>query len=180
MQDGTDLRERFLGAMSRAACTVNVITTDGPAGRAGVTVSAMSPVSADMPRPTLLICVHHLSPAAEKILENGCFCVNVLSHDQAGISDMFAGRRGERGRDRFACADWAAMPSGAPRVVDPLVGFDCLTATARRVGTHHVIFGEVGEIFIAGRGSPLIYANRAYGTTAQLGPAARGCATPGE
>ena len=44
MDGGPDagLRARFLGGMSLAAATVNVVTTDGPGGRAGVTVSAMS------------------------------------------------------------------------------------------------------------------------------------------
>ena len=50
-----DLKKRFFDGMSQAACTVNVVTTDGAAGRAGVTVSAMSSVSADTPRPTLLV-----------------------------------------------------------------------------------------------------------------------------
>ena len=36
------LRDSFLEGMSRAATTVNVVTTDGPGGRAGVTVSAIS------------------------------------------------------------------------------------------------------------------------------------------
>ena len=42
------LRQRFLDGMSQAAATVNVVTTDGPAGRYGVTVSAMSSVSAEL------------------------------------------------------------------------------------------------------------------------------------
>jgi len=63
----SDLRARFLGGMAQAAATVNIVTTDGPRGRAGVTVSAMSSVSADMEKPVLLVCVHHLSPAAPAI-----------------------------------------------------------------------------------------------------------------
>ncbi len=43
------IREKFLDGMSRAAATVSVVTTDGPAGRAG-TVSAMTSVSAGRPR----------------------------------------------------------------------------------------------------------------------------------
>ena len=43
------LRQQFLHGMSHAACTVNVVTTDGMAGRHGVTVSAMVSVSADTP-----------------------------------------------------------------------------------------------------------------------------------
>ena len=49
------LRQQFLHGMSHAASTVNVVTTDGVAGRHGVTVSAMVSVSADTPQPTLLV-----------------------------------------------------------------------------------------------------------------------------
>src|SRR5271155_135112 len=115
------LRQRFLHGMSHAACTVNVVTTDGVAGRHGVTVSAMVSVSADTPQPTLLVCVHHLSPVAAAVLENGVFCVNVLREDQAHISDSFAGRSGAQGAAKFECTRWTTQVTGAPRVVDSLV-----------------------------------------------------------
>lgn len=156
------LRDDFLRGMSHAAATVNnIIATDGPAGRAGVTVSAMSSVSADTPKPTLLTCVHHMSPAAQKIIDNGCFTVNVLRDDQSYISDTFAGRFKDQVADKFDCCDWAAMETCAPRVVDPLVLLDCRVVSSERIGTHHVFFGEAG-VFTGALGSPLIYAHRAY------------------
>jgi flavin reductase (DIM6/NTAB) family NADH-FMN oxidoreductase RutF len=157
------LRDDFLRGMSTAAATVNIISTDGPAGRAGVTVSAMTSVSADTAKPTLLTCVHHLSPAAQKIIDNGCFIVNVLRDDQSYISDSFAGRFKDQLADKFDCCAWAVMETGAPRVVDPLVAFDCRVTSSERVGTHHVIFGEVQGVYLAPHGSPLIYAHRSYG-----------------
>lgn len=169
--DPTDLRARFLGGMSQAAATVNIITTDGPGGRAGVTVSAMSSVSADTAQPTLLVCVHHLAPAAAAILENQVFCVNVLRDDQSYISDTFAGRFKEQIGNKFDCTAWTTEVTGAPRVVDPLVAFDCRMVSHTRVGTHYVFFGEVEHIFTAERGSPLLYANRAYGATTRIDPA---------
>jgi flavin reductase (DIM6/NTAB) family NADH-FMN oxidoreductase RutF len=153
-----DRRQRFLAGMSHAAATVSVVTTDGPAGRAGVTVSAMSSVSAD--EPTLLACIHHQSRTAAAILANGVFCVNVLRDDQSLISDSFAGRGSAA--DRFACARWTRQVTGAPRLVDPLVAFDCRLTANHRVGSHHVFFGAVEDIFIADRGSPLIYLRRGY------------------
>jgi flavin reductase len=156
-------RQRFLAGMSQAAATVSVVTTDGPAGRAGITVSAMSSVSAD--EPTLLVCIHHKSRAAAAILENGVFCVNVLRADQSLISDHFAGRD-PAVADRFACAEWTRQVTGAPRLVDPLVGFDCRLTTHHRVGTHHVFFGAVEDVFIAEGGAPLIYLRRAYAVPA--------------
>ena len=62
--------------------------------------------------------------------------------------------------DKFGCAEWTAMPSRAPRVIDPLIGFDCEMISLNLVGTHHVLIGEVTNIFVAERGSPLLYANR--------------------
>lgn len=157
------LRRQFLVGMSHAACTVNVVTTDGIAGRHGVTVSAMVSVSADTPQPTLLVCIHHLSPVANALLQNGVFCVNVLRDDQAHISDRFAGRGDARGAAKFDCTEWTTQVTGAPRVIDSLVAFDCKVTASERVGSHFVVFGSVQDIFVAGGGAPLIYANRAYG-----------------
>jgi len=163
-----DLRSRFLDGMSHAACTVNIVTTDGPAGRAGVTVSAMASVSADTVRPTLLVCVHHLSPAASLIAANGVLCINVLRDDQAYISDTFAGRFKDEIGDKFDCTEWIACATGAPRIADPLVAFDCVLTGNERVGTHHIFLCEVQDTHKARAGSPLIYANRAYGSSRRI------------
>ncbi|WJS86900.1 LysR substrate-binding domain-containing protein [Paracoccus sp. TOH] len=161
-------RDRFVTGMSHAACTVNVVTTDGRAGRAGVTVSAMASVSADGEAPTLLVCVHHLSPAAPKIIENGVLCVNVLREDQSYISEAFAGRFKDELGDKFECTDWVALPSGPPRVADALVAFECRVVSAERVGTHYVLLCGVEDTHSARLGSPLIYANRSYGSSRRI------------
>ncbi len=170
MSDPTALRQSFLEGMSQAACTVNIVTTDGPAGRFGVTVSAMSSVSADSAKPSLLVCVHHKSNAAEAIQRNGVFCVNVLRDDQADVSDTFAGRIKTADGDKFSSAQWVTQATGAPRIVDPLVAFDCRLAQSLRYGSHHVFFGEVEDMFVASGSHPLIYANRAYGRPARIEP----------
>jgi len=179
LPDEAALRQQFLVGMSHAACTVNVVTTDGIAGRHGVTVSAMVSVSADTPQPTLLVCIHHLSAVAAAVLENGVFCVNVLRDDQSHISDNFAGRAGVRGAAKFDCATWTTQLTGAPRVVDSLVAFDCRVTASERVGSHVVVFGSVLDIFVSGGGAPLIYANRAYGVPRRFHPrrSVRGAAT---
>lgn len=165
---GEALRGAFLQAMSRAATTVSVVTTDGPAGRAGVTVSAMSSVSADTPQPTLLVCVHEASPASSAIRENGVFCVNLLRDDQHAISDVFAGRIRTPDGDKFSCTRWTALETGAPVAEDRLVAFDCRLTAEHQVGTHHVFFGAVQAIDQAADGRPLLYADRAYGTPTRL------------
>ncbi|PWE34430.1 flavin reductase [Maritimibacter sp. 55A14] len=157
----TQLRAAFLAGMSRAAATVSVVTTDGPGGRAGVTVSAMTSVSADGVAPTMLVCVHHESATAAAILANGCFCINVLRADQREISDVFARRLPAPGGDKFKAGGAVAMTTGAPRLDDPLVAFDCRLVSGERVGTHHLFIGAVADVHI-GEGQPLLYGNRSY------------------
>lgn len=162
------LRQQFLAGMAHAASAVSVVTTDGTAGRAGVTVSAMTSVSADMEKPTLLVCIHYLSPAASRILANGTFCVNILRTDQSYVSDTFAGRLKPGSGDKFDCAGWTSMKTGSPRILDPLAAFDCTVIQSDRIGTHHVFVGEVEDIFTETAGSPLIYSHRTYGRTTAI------------
>ena len=163
--EAQEFKKRFFHGMSYAAATVNVITSDGPAGRVGITVSAMSSVSADTPRPTLLICVNENSASAAPILENGVFCVNILHDHQSYISDVFAGRHNDKIEDKFDCTQWVLGKTGSPRVADALVAFDCKIVSTKKVGTHHVIFAEVQDIYTAEKGSALLYANRSYSSS---------------
>jgi flavin reductase (DIM6/NTAB) family NADH-FMN oxidoreductase RutF len=160
-----DIRAQFLDGMSRAAFCVNVVTTDGPGGRSGVTVSAMSSVSADGNCPTVLVCIHHQSRTAAAILDNGVFCVNVLRADQSDIADCFGGRASSA--DKFSCASWIEDGTGAPRLLDPVVAFDCRVVSSERIGTHHIFVGEV-NLVTRGSGSALIYADRSYGKSQRI------------
>ncbi len=162
MKPPTTLRNSFVEAMSRAACTVSLVTTDGAAGRAGVTVTAMSSVSADGPAPRLLICLHRDGRTCGKILRNRVFCVNVLRDRQTDIADIFAGRGASDSERRRVAADWLPMTTGAPRLRDPLAAFDCRIVQAQLCGSHYVIFGSVGDVHVAGEDAALVHANRHY------------------
>jgi flavin reductase len=165
-QAAPEIRAQFLDGMSRAAFCVNVVTTDGPAGRAGVTVSAMSSVSADGSSPTLLVCIHHQSKTAAAIVENGVFCINILRDDQSSIADHFGGRKlGDA--DKFASGRWVEGDTRAPRLADAVVAFDCRVLSAERVGTHHIFIGAVSSVTMGG-GTALIYADRAYGKAQRI------------
>ena len=170
--DRASNRDRFISGMSHAANTVSVVTTDGPEGRSGVTVSSMSSVSADSARPTLLVCVHHLSPVCNGILGNRVFCVNLLRDDQSFVADTFAGRTVPAGNDKFSCTTWTRARTGAPVAINHLVAFDCELIQNFRVGSHIIFVGQVVETVIHEGYSPLIYANRGYGTPMRFDDAA--------
>ena len=60
------MKSDFLGAMSKAANTVCVVTTDGQAGSAGVTIPAITSVSVESNLPSLLVYIYNLSPKLKK------------------------------------------------------------------------------------------------------------------
>ena len=154
--------------MSRVAATVSVVTTDGPAGWAGVTVTAMSSVSADGERPTMLVCVNAQSPSATAIRDNGVFCVNVLGEEQSYIADGFAGRFKNAGGDKFFSGNWATLATGAPHLADAVAAFDCKVLAAPQIGTHVVFVGEVQAMQSSAERDPLLYVQRGYGRAIRL------------
>ncbi|OJT95318.1 MAG: hypothetical protein BGN83_18925 [Rhizobium sp. 63-7] len=166
----SDLRMQFLEGMSRAATFVAVATTDGDAGRFGVTVSSLTSVSADGDAPSLLVCLHHLSPAASAILTNGTFCANLLHEDQREISDLFAGRLAAADHtERFARAAWSHGPQGQPMLDGATASFECEVATSMPWETHHIIVGRVTSVRLSESPAALLYGQRAYRRAVQLG-----------
>ena len=155
----TSERDDFIAAMGQAATGVTVVTTANGSERLGVTVSAMSSVSADPP--LLLICVHRRSPVCAAIERNGVFCVNLLSEDQRQISDVFAGRVRTETGDRFACGAWLWRVTGAPVLVGAAAHFDCQLEASHDHGPHRVFVGRVVDAR-AGQGAPLLYCDRSY------------------
>ncbi|MCB2137720.1 MAG: flavin reductase family protein [Rhodobacteraceae bacterium] len=145
--------------MARAATQVSVVTTDGPAGRFGVTVSAFSSVSAEPPM--VLVCINRRSPAVAAIEANGGFCVNLLGDDQAALADCFAGRPGPLAPYDFATASWATAESGAPVLDHATANFDCLIDSAYDAGTHRIFVGRVLAALSSTR-DPLAFSQRSY------------------
>lgn len=156
-----DLRQSFVEGMARAATFVSVITTDGPGGQHGVTVSSMTSVSADGEAPSLLVCIHHKSPAAAAILQNRAFCANLLNAGQQGHSDIFSGRDKAEG-SRFDRVSWTAGQGGQPVLTDAAASFDCTLKTAMLWETHYVMIGQVTAVTLSDQPDALLYGNRAY------------------
>ncbi|MET3857779.1 flavin reductase (DIM6/NTAB) family NADH-FMN oxidoreductase RutF [Rhizobium sp. OAE497] len=81
-------KSAYRDAMAGLAAAVNIITSNGEAGLAGCTVSAVCSVT-DEP-PTLLVCINRSSANNEIIRKNGNLCVNVLSAEQKTVAMQFA------------------------------------------------------------------------------------------
>jgi len=160
-----EAREEFIDGMSCAVTSVNVVTTDGPGGRYGITVSAMCSVSADPP--LLLVCVNRKSPLVDAVARNEAFAVNLLRADQKLVAEVFAGRARDVAPYDFGCAAWESSPLGSPLLVGAVARFDCRLAGSLDAGTHRVLLGQV-EGTSGDPGAALLYARRAFGEARAL------------
>lgn len=151
-------REEFRDGMARLSAAVNIVTTDGPAGRAGFTASAVCSVT-DSP-PTLLVCLNRSSSAAPAFTENQALCVNTIGPDHLDLAKAFGGRTPMDAR--FEGGDWTVGQSGAPILSGAVVSFDCTVTLRQLVGTHEVMFCEVLGVKVQPETSATAYFNRAF------------------
>jgi flavin reductase (DIM6/NTAB) family NADH-FMN oxidoreductase RutF len=153
-----DLVERFKTAMSRTAAGVAIVTSDGPAGRGGVTVSSFCSVSLDPP--SALACIRKDSSTLALILENGTFAANILAEDQAKLAEAFASPHTLH-ENRFAQGAWRTQGLGGPTLDGAVAHFDFKVAATFDYGSHTIVIGDALDA-ISLDARPLIYAERGF------------------
>jgi flavin reductase (DIM6/NTAB) family NADH-FMN oxidoreductase RutF len=151
-------RDDFIRAMRTVAHSVTVVTSDGPAGRWGSTVSAFTSVSADPP--SILVCLNAESRIAATVKANGRYAVNVLREGESTLADRFAGRGVAPDTDRF---DGVDLVDGAeqPSLAAAHTVFVCAVQDIVPCGSHWIVIGAV-EAAISGAARPLAYLDGAY------------------
>lgn len=148
----------FRQGMSNLGAAVNVITTDGAAGQAGFTASAVCSVT-DSP-PTLLVCLNRSASVFETFKRNQVLCVNTLAAHQKDLSNAFGGKTPMA--ERFLRGIWSTLITQAPVLEDALVSFDCEVVKSMSVGSHDVLICQVKAMKQNQGGNALMYFNRSY------------------
>ncbi|MEU6657660.1 flavin reductase [Streptomyces sp. NPDC046821] len=156
----TPTQRMFRDAMANLSAGVNIVTTDGPGGRAGITVSAVCSVT-DAP-PTMLVCINRSSRSHDIFRSNQNVCINVLGPGHEDVAMAFAGR--VPAEERFTVTEGVWDHShGAPVLRGSTASIlGRITGSAER-GSHTVMFVEADQV-IAGDecGGGLVYFQRRF------------------
>lgn len=155
----TTQQVEFRGAMSQLSAAVNVVTSDGPGGRVGLTISAVCSVT-DCP-PTLLVCVNQSSYTHDVFRQNRAVCINVLGAGHEDVALDFAGARGATMDERFARNGWSEH-RGQPVLADAAASIIGRVVSETVHGSHTVMFVEVDEILRSETSGGLVYYRRAF------------------
>ena len=92
--------DEFRSLMAGVVAPVTVVTTAGPDGPAGTTVSAFASLS--LHPPLVSVAFARDSSLLGQIQRTGRFGINILAHGQEAIAALFA----RRGVDRFGSVPW--------------------------------------------------------------------------
>ncbi len=151
----------YRDALGCFATGVTVITAGSDRGPIGMTANSFSSISLDPPLVLWSPAKHsHRYPvyAAAKR-----FAIHVLRADQQALALEFA-RRG----DAFDQVAWRADAEDVPLIDDCLARFECRTHAIHDGGDHAIVVGEVVHVTL-NSGTPLVFAQRAYGGFAPIG-----------
>jgi flavin reductase (NADH) len=159
-QELTETQRAFRAAMANLSAAVNVLSTDGPRGRAGMTVSAACSVT-DTP-PTMLVCVNRSSGSHDTVVANGRVSLNVLGTDQEALAMHFAGATNVPTFARFGEGSWDFDTYGVPVLRDAVAAIVGRIVATRTLGSHTVAFIEVDAVTAGERTGALVYFRRRF------------------
>lgn len=151
-----------LGHFCTGVAVVAATTADAvPVGFACQSFAALS-----LDPPLVLFCPAKQSRTWPLIEASGAFCVNVLAHDQRGVSQSF----GTAGEDKFAAVDWDPAPSGSPALRGVLAWIDCTIESVVDAGDHWIVIGRVTTLGDPVPDRPLLFYCGAYTATEHAEP----------
>lgn len=128
----------LMGARPVAVPVVAARDADGPAGLLALSATHVSAVP-----PTMLVAVGRSTSALKTIKASGAFSISYLPEGAQETADIFGGRKGLSGADRFAAGRWSTLTTGAPVFNVAVVVFDC---RVDQVFAHHETELIVGRI----------------------------------
>lgn len=165
MTDFLTLRQDFRNAMAVCASGVHVITTDGEAGRYGITMTAVSSVT-DEP-PTVLLCINRQANIMPILLQNRRLCINILAANQQDVAEHFAGMTPLSPEERFEYHIWHRGNTGQLQIEGALAHLHGRITQHQTIGTHEVFFVEIEEIRVhqqeLASDPALVYFRRRFG-----------------
>ena len=157
-----DLRD-YRHALGCFVTGVSVVTTraaeaaGNAEGSVGVTVNTFTSVSLDPP--LVSFALERAGSSAQSFLGCDHFCINVLAHDQEGLSQKFA----SSGPKSCESEAYELGPVGSPVFPGILAAFHCRVETALDGGDHVILLGRVAHYTYDEDKAPLVFYRGRYG-----------------
>jgi flavin reductase (DIM6/NTAB) family NADH-FMN oxidoreductase RutF len=152
---------KLLGARPTAVPVVAARDADGPAG-----LLALSATHVSAAPPTMLVAIGEKTSALRTVTASGAFAISYLPEGAGDIADIFGGRRGLTGADRFGEGQWTSLTTGSPVFADSVLALDCEVERIFEHGTTHLVVGRIVDSLVEPGRKPLIFVGGRYSALA--------------
>ena len=151
--------EQLRHAMRAWTTGVTVVTAAHDGLQYGMTVNSFTSISLEPPLVSLAL--KKLTHTHGLVEKSGEFAVTILSSNQKGLSEIFAGKHPEI-TDRFEGVTTETLAIHAPLITGGIAFFNCRVTNSMTVGENTLFVAEVVAARGEGEGDPLVYHNRLY------------------
>jgi flavin reductase (DIM6/NTAB) family NADH-FMN oxidoreductase RutF len=148
---------KLLGIRPVAVPIVAARDADGPAG-----LLALSATHVSASPPTMLVAIGNSTSALNAVRTSGAFAISYLPEGAGEIADIFGGRRGLSGAERFATGQWTSLTTGSPVLADAVLALDCQVAQVFEHETTQLVVGRIVDSIADTSRRPLIFAAGRY------------------
>ncbi|MDG6881499.1 4-hydroxyphenylacetate 3-monooxygenase reductase component [Phocoenobacter uteri] len=155
----SDFSLEFRNAMAHLPAAVSIVTTNGKAGKTGLTISSLCSVS-DSPA-TVLFCINKSSGTHDLFKQNGKACVNILAPEQEELAKHFANMLDSTIEQRFEWDIWTE--NAQPELKDAVSTLTGDIIDSYEIGTHTIFLLQLTDIQTR-ESNVLTYFNRGFQT----------------
>ncbi|MFD9667187.1 flavin reductase family protein [Rhodococcus sp. NPDC059968] len=137
--------------MRHVPTPVAIVATTAGGRPVGLTVGSFASVSLEPALVTFF--VDQQSTTWPLMEDSDTFTINILGHSKADRCRSFS----SKGIDRFAGVDWTASEDGDPILAEASVVLECSKHSARALGDHVQVVGQVQKLHVLSEDLPLVY-----------------------
>lgn len=141
----------FRRSMRHVPTPVAIVAATVGGQPVGLTVGSFASVSLDPALVTFF--VDHQSTTWPLMENSDTFVINILGHGMGERCRSFS----SKGVDRFAGIDWTASDDGDPILAESSVVLECSKHSARSLGDHLQVVGQVQKVHVLREDLPLVF-----------------------
>jgi len=145
--------------LARFVSGVVVVTTGGPGGYHGVTVSSFCSVSLDPP--LVLVCIDREIQSHDLVASAPVWGVNILARTQSFLAEQFSGRT-PLADPTFSRVPHRRGTLGVPLIDGCVAWIECHHWSSYPGGDHSIFVGAVAAVLSGEADDPLVYFARGF------------------
>ena len=143
---------KVLGMRAAGAAVVTAAQDGVPSG-----FFALSATHLTSNPPSMMVSISNSTSSLAVVLAAGHFAINYLTQADADLVDLFSGRAGPKGEERFEASRWETGQTGAPVLSGAVGVIECRLEEAIPRFDSTIIIGRIASYRMTEDAAPMVF-----------------------